>query len=169
MATTNKSEEQLSALMDGEVSARELDALLTQMHRDPELRQRLSRYSLISDAIHKRLPRHAKHDLHARVKSALEREPVMMLPSRRVKPLSPWMRQAAGFAIAASATAVAILGFQAIHFPENSPWETASSEQAVVTNSDLDPYVLNHNEHAVSAGMHGMLPYVRMVSYGWSE
>jgi hypothetical protein len=29
----------------------------------------------------------------------------------------------------------------------------------------LAPYLVNHNEYAVSSGMHGMLPYVRIVGH----
>ena len=32
-------------------------------------------------------------------------------------------------------------------------------------NGKLAPYLVNHNEYSVSSGMHGMLPYVRIVGY----
>ena len=43
--------EQLSALLDGELSAGEAELLLRRLDRDAELRGTLSRYTLIGDAL----------------------------------------------------------------------------------------------------------------------
>jgi sigma-E factor negative regulatory protein RseA len=146
------------------------------MRGDPALRQRWGRYNLISDALHKNLPRQVDHDLHARVARALEEEPVLLAPQRRIRPMRPWAKQAAGIAVAASVTAIAILGFQTLHSPEVTPSAATTVTAAAapgaanaVEDTELDPYLVNHNEHAVSAGMHGMLPYVRLDSHGESE
>jgi sigma-E factor negative regulatory protein RseA len=167
----NNIEEQLSALVDGEIGDKELDTLLVYMRSDPALRERWGRYNLISDALHKNLPRRVDHDLHARVARALAEEPVVLAPQPHRRRLSPWAKQAAGIAVAASVTAMAILGFQTLHAPGAAPAATtvASAGQDVAAEPEWDPYLVNHNEHAVSAGMHGMLPYVRLVSHGESE
>jgi hypothetical protein len=36
-------------------------------------------------------------------------------------------------------------------------------------NGKLAPYLVNHNEYSVSSGMHGMLPYVRIVGHKGGE
>jgi len=165
----NNIDEQLSALVDGEISERELDALLARMRKQPELRAQWGRYNLISDALHKNLPRRLDHGLQARVAEALAAEPVLLAPKRRHKTVGPWIRQTAGLAVAASVTAVAILGFQALHAPEVAPVAVAVAPAAPAAEEALDPYLVNHNEHAVSAGVHGMLPYVHLVGHGGSE
>lgn len=99
-------------------------------------------------------------------------------PKPRGHTLGPWLKQAAGIAIAASVTAVAIFSFQAMNpgagalsastvvagMPDN-----ATTDPSTEADAALDPYLVNHNEHATSAGMHGMLPYVRLVSHGVAE
>lgn len=168
----NSIDEQISALMDGELSDRELSLVLKRMGQDPGVARRWQRYHMIRDALHDTLPANLKFDLSDRVHEALRDEPVVLAPRRRKRDFRPWLRQAAGMAIAASVAAVAILTFQAVY--DESPTTMAGRDEPTVerlaqqapmrTDPRLDAYLLNHNEHSVSTGMHGMLPYVRIVS-----
>lgn len=106
-------EERVSALADGELDHRQLDALLAQMRKNDALRARWARYHLISDALHNNLTRGTRLDISRRVSAAIEQEPVIFAPLwQRAFPSRRMVKQAAGVAMAASVTAVAILGAQ---------------------------------------------------------
>lgn len=171
-------EEWVSALTDGELAGNELKRGLDAMRQDPELLTSWSRYHLIRDALHSNLEEQIFPDLSLRVAAALEQEPVILAPQRARR---PWLRHAAGLAVAASVTGVAILGITNMN-EENGPVTVAANpvqdyarlEQPVATAANspqvsngehLAPYLVNHNEYAVSSGMHGMLPYVRIVGH----
>lgn len=174
--------EWVSALADGELAGDELRRGLDAMRQDPGLLTSWSRYHLIRDALHSNLEEQVFPDLSRRVASALEQEPIILAPQRVRR---PWLRHAAGLAVAASVTGVAILGVTRMNEEEgpvsvaaNPPQEYIRLEQPPVTvatnpqmspnpqvlnGEHLAPYLVNHNEYAVSSGMHGMLPYVRIV------
>jgi sigma-E factor negative regulatory protein RseA len=172
--------EWVSALADGELPGDELKRALDAMRQDPELLTSWSRYHLIRDALHSNLEDHVMPDLSLRVAEALEREPVILAQQRAPR---PWLRHAAGLAVAASVTGVAILGISnmneesgPVSVAANTPQEYVRLEPPIATvaanpnpqvsnGEQLAPYLVNHNEYAVSSGMHGMLPYVRIVGH----
>lgn len=180
----NEQDERVSALADGEFDPRQLDGLLARMGEDDALRARWARYHLISDALHNNLTRGTKIDISQRISAALEQEPVIFAPVwARLRPSRRMVRQAAGVAVAASVTAVAILGAQWVNQEqpavsmamagggaptlvamEQAAPEVAPDNQEVWMRS-LDSYVVNHNEYSGSADMHGVLPYARLVSH----
>jgi sigma-E factor negative regulatory protein RseA len=94
------------------------------------------------------------------------------------------VRHAAGFAIAASVAAVAVLGVRSLSHEAEPPgtytamgvttpvsdeyvrissmrWDSARPE----LDSRLTHYLVNHNEYASSAGMNGMLSYGRIAGH----
>ncbi|MFA7620176.1 MAG: sigma-E factor negative regulatory protein, partial [Thiohalomonadaceae bacterium] len=73
----NSIDEQISALMDGELSDRELSLVLKRMSQDPGVARRWQRYHMIRDALHDTLPANLKFDLSDRVHEALRDEPVV--------------------------------------------------------------------------------------------
>lgn len=109
------SHDSLSALLDGECSAEELDRLLEEMERSPELKQAYSRLCLAREVAEGTRVAKDQPCICAGVMARLEvQEPasarVVDLDSRRRKAAArfdwkPW----AGFAAAASVAAVAIL------------------------------------------------------------
>lgn len=170
--------EWVSALADGELAGDELRRGLDAMRQEPELLASWSRYHLIRDALHSNLEERVVPDLSHRVAAALEQEPAILAPQRAQR---PWLRHAAGLAVAASVTGVAILGISKMNAENgpvtvaaNPPQEyvrleqptaTAAANPEVSNGEHLAPYLVNHNEYAVSSGMHGMLPYVRIVGH----
>jgi sigma-E factor negative regulatory protein RseA len=170
--------EWVSALADGELAGDELKRALDAMRQEPELLTSWSRYHLIRDALHSNLEDRVMSDLSLRVAEALEREPVILAPQRAPR---PWLRHAAGLAVAASVTGVAILGISnldeesgSVSVAANAPQEyvrlepqlaSVAANPQVSNREQLAPYLVNHNEYAVSSGMHGMLPYVRIVGH----
>jgi sigma-E factor negative regulatory protein RseA len=98
--------EKLSALMDGE-----LDELnLGQIARDESARATWHRYHLVSDVLHKRQLMPANLDFSAKISELIKNEPAILAPISRTRPA--YLKQAAGFAVAASVAALAILGVQ---------------------------------------------------------
>lgn len=169
----NSIDEQISALMDGELPEREVPWVLERLRKEPGLAGRWRRYHLIRDALHDTLPAHIHFDLSERIRASLKDEPAILVPRRTIqRHLKPLMRHAASMAIAASVAAIAIFTFQAMY--EETPTTVAVNTPASVaertapapvsTDPRLDAFLVNHNEHSVSTGMHGMLPYVRIVS-----
>jgi len=179
-------EENVSALVDDELHGTELRLAIDRLAHAPELQQQWSRYNLISDALHANLSAADSSTLHARVWQALEQEPTVLAP-RRQKRMPPLVKHAVGVAIAASVAAIAIITVQdtdvpapnAVFSPQiaqaSRPSDhalvqltgTGSNTEASDQNlrERLNPYLVNHNEYSVSAGMHGVLPYARIVSH----
>lgn len=114
--------EQLSALMDGDLSEMEV---LKELGTDPALQETWSRYHLIGDAMRGDLPVNLQLDLSDSIMLALEDEPVILAPkpaqseapevktAGKVVPLVRRFGQQMGqYAIAASVAAAVIFGVQ---------------------------------------------------------
>ena len=95
---TMNAQEQLSALLDGELPEAEVPMAVRRMARDPGLRDATLRYSLIGDALRNELPPGRPAALVERVRAELGDTPAPAA-SR-----APWRfgRMAGGFAVAAS-------------------------------------------------------------------
>ncbi|MCW8919329.1 MAG: RseA family anti-sigma factor [Gammaproteobacteria bacterium] len=170
----------LSALADGELHGAELERQLGLLRDDPRLLASWQAYHLIRDTVSSNLNHAVAPQLHLRVAAALESEPTILAPRQR----RPWLKQVAGLAIAASVTGVAIIGLQNMNGIDATPaaaqvaekQEYLRIEPSLVAqqkaqagqnqnNDALDRYLVNHNEYAVSSGIQGVLPYVRIVGY----
>jgi sigma-E factor negative regulatory protein RseA len=115
-------QEQLSALMDGDLSEVEV---LNELGTDPALQDTWARYHLIGDAMRGDLPVNLQLDLSDRIMLALEDEPTILAP-KPVQPSAPQVHTAAKvvpllrrvsqqvgqYAIAASVAAAVIFGVQ---------------------------------------------------------
>ncbi|HID48375.1 MAG TPA: hypothetical protein EYP40_01975 [Chromatiales bacterium] len=183
---SDKLHESLSALADGELDNPE--PLIRQLGNDPDLKQRWLRYHVIRDSLtdHMTLP---DIDISAAVCRALESEPAILAPAhhRRRGRLRFLGRQAAGLAIAATVSAVAVLGVQhyqnrgaapdqlAVTQPQALPARPATTPAPLrlvsepqsldsAVQNKLSNYLVKHNEYSVSSNMQGMMPYMRIVS-----
>ncbi|ATL97217.1 RseA family anti-sigma factor [Aeromonas sp. MR19] len=116
--------EQLSALMDGDLSDVEV---LSELGMDPALQDTWSRYHLIGDAMRGDLPVNLQLDLSDSIMAALEDEPTILAPKPvESKPAAPQVhtgakvvplfrrvgQQVGQYAIAASVAAAVIFGVQ---------------------------------------------------------
>ena len=177
---------QLSALVDDELATREIDLVLRRLSRDCDGRDRWERYHLISDVIQGHVPAALDTDFAARIRAAIEAEP---LPQPVARPLPVWYKPVTGFALAASVALMALFGLrlnQIDTLPPTAPLAAAPpmlstpavslpvQTVAVARSTDpagepfgarLNSYLVNHNGYASQNSMHGMLPYVRMVGY----
>lgn len=66
--------EQLSAFLDGELPAEEIDLLLTRLDRDPELRSRYARYTMVGECLSSGSACSEALVVAERVRAALEQE-----------------------------------------------------------------------------------------------
>lgn len=114
----SKQDEQLSALLDGECSAQELDALLAELETSEQMAERFGRMAAARDALHGVQISAVGADFSAKVMAAIDAAPEEN--SERVTPLfaaprqRSWRRPAAGLAVAASVAAVAFLGLRPV-------------------------------------------------------
>ncbi|MDH3980289.1 MAG: sigma-E factor negative regulatory protein [Gammaproteobacteria bacterium] len=169
----DKIHEQLSALLDDELADAEQSLLVRQLVKESGLREQLSHYQVVSDALHDKLPQQIDTRFHERVHAAVQQEAAINAAPSRYRAL---LRPLAGLAAAASVAVVAVVSLQTMH--QQDPAATPSVATAptvdsyiraenaptpVVPARGLDVYLVNHNEYAVNRGMQGMLPYVRIV------
>lgn len=168
--------EQISALVDDELPQAEQALLLRQLGADAELRDRLARYQLISDALGNHLPPQVEAGFHKEIHEALQDEATVHVePASRIAGL---FKPVAGLAVAASVAVVAVFSLQTVReesaadapvvaaVPAAEDYLRAEVQAPVSTTpgtrQSLDAYLVNHNEYAVNRGM---LPYVRLVGH----
>lgn len=102
--------EQLSALMDGELPAAEVAIAVRRVARDEAHRATAIRYCIIGDALRDELPEGRLVDLVARVRSSLDAEAQSVPPaSQSRRRVGRMARIGAGLAIAASVAVVALV------------------------------------------------------------
>lgn len=177
---------QLSALVDDELADMEIDLVLRRLSRDGDARDRWERYHLISDVMQGHLPAAFDTDFVARIRQAIEAEP---LPQPVARPLPAWYKPVTGFGLAASVALMALFGLklnQTDILQPTAPFAATSSAlsapatalpiQTVAATRPADPasepvearlnhYLVNHSGYASMSSVNGMLPYVRMVGY----
>ncbi|MFP4131123.1 MAG: sigma-E factor negative regulatory protein [Thiohalospira sp.] len=186
--------EAISALVDDEMSAREVATAVDSLLVEEGLARRWERYHLVRDALHHNLPDHPECDLAERIRKQLEAEPTP-LRSRRRPDWHHVSRQTAGLAVAASVTVAVFLGVWQWPGQQTPAEEAASTAEANggATEADLarvaadssreatagsgsersaasiERYLVNHSEYAGSSSMRGMLPYTRVVGGGEAQ
>lgn len=161
--------EQISVLVDGESDSLERERILRAMHANPELRNTWERYHLVSTAIRRELGVVLPSGLADRVHARLQAErPESSFRHR------PYLKFAAGLAIAASVATIAIFSLSPVQTPSRATLAKASAgtgSPTTVANSQqlpeeqqraLGPYLVPHGEFARTTGM---LSYVRVVGY----
>ncbi|WP_303904980.1 sigma-E factor negative regulatory protein [Thiohalomonas denitrificans] len=164
--------ERISALADGELDKPGVRRALEEL-RGREQLEAWERYHLISDTLRGHLPSPYPKGMADRVRSQIDQESAFNLrPRPGFRPIGNYWRQATGMAIAASVTAAAILGVQTLNrTPEAGEQKQVAHASAGVQtppaplDAGLDDYLIEHSEFSASPGMHGMLPYVRIVSH----
>jgi negative regulator of sigma E activity len=106
---TDPIHEQLSAFLDGELSAAESELLLKRVERDPDLKVRLERYVLAGEALRATaVQTRPSRDFSVRIAASIARESA----PGRARHVAQWLKPVAGGAIAAGVAAVALVSFQ---------------------------------------------------------
>lgn len=105
---TQLRDEQLSALLDGELPEQELDLVLARLDRDPELRQTVARYAMIGELARGGAAQPAALTLVERVRAELQAQAAAGSAPETIVPAASWRGWAPG-AVAAAAVLVAVL------------------------------------------------------------
>lgn len=171
--------ERLSALVDNELDELDERRVLSALADDTALRSTWERYHLVRAALRQDLEMVVTHDMSQRLAQQIAAEPSVEVTFKRRR-LAHLMGT---FAIAASVAAIAIVGVQWLQQPVNAPlpkiadnnlpvqaklvrsgvtrWDTKEPE----AENALNAYLVEHDEFASSAGIGGMMPYIRVVTY----
>lgn len=176
-------DEQLSALVDGELEPAEADRLIDKMLDNDELRSRWLRYQQAGSALRREASTGAGGGLLPGIHAALAKEATVLAPRLKRQPLSATFKQVAGMAVAATVTAVAVLTIQPggqVFAPTNqqvaSTAPVAVEQQWLRVNSSnwsddrpavvskLNSYLVNHNGY--STAVRGALPFAPIVTAG---
>lgn len=189
--TQQSANEQLSALMDGEIDSVSLEKLTP----DETIRATWQRYHMISDIMHQRPVLSPHVDLTAKIANLLKNEPTVLAPTTH--PIQAFLKPVAGVAVAASVAVMVVVGIQQYQSQAISPEQgpnivvqsqtatpetTAVKQQPVVsrsaaiqpvqmevqTSTRLNRYMMNHSEYQSNSSMHGV-PHIRLVVTGVDE
>jgi len=183
---TTKNDDNLSALVDGELDSTRAKHLITDITASDELRARWANYHVISDAMQGNGQHNQTIDLSAQISAALEDEPTVLAPRSRTRTIPAMFKQVAGMAVAATVAAAAVLMLQPTEpgvFNQTemvaglgSPVGQLKEERIRVNNSGmnwsatqpsvasrLNGYLVNHNGY--STAVRGNLPFASIVGY----
>lgn len=164
----------ISALMDGELEARELQEPLAALREDAGARDAWRTYHLISDALQGRAL--MSTDCLQRVSARLAQEPVLIGPLPADLHAPQRARWFVPSALAASVAAVALVGWMAFaprqdavpvplaRAPATVPVARAQEPARVPMTSAARDYLLAHQAFSPRNALLGMAPYVRSVS-----
>lgn len=185
---TDRHQEGLSALLDGEIHDGDVDSLLDRLSRDGDQKATLARYSLIGHALRGEPVHRQALDIHQAVSRRLQDEPaILAAPAKADVVTHPrWWRPAAGLAIAASVAALAVVlvpqvvqqdpatpafeqvaqaptlpAAQTVSVRQQTRWTHGQPE----IESKLNAYLADHNEFAGQGSVSGLIPYASFVSY----
>ena len=156
--------EELSRLMDGDLTDAELERVVGECRR-PDALKAWACYHIIGDTL--RGTHGVSWHVAYRVSEALESEPTVLAPkSRSIRPAASW-----AWAAAATVAAVTVVGWTAVSLTETPGTAVAKArEAAAVTAAQLRPqalpqdYVLVHQEYSPATAIQGVRPYLRAVS-----
>jgi sigma-E factor negative regulatory protein RseA len=174
-------EDKISALMDGELDTEDAANMVAQFGKTDQFRNEWAIYHMISDVMGQsgKTTGPMPADISRRVSTRLASEPTVLAP-RSV----PRHRMKA-YAIAASITAAAVVGWMNLQVTEQPAQLVADNSsaapvpaQAVATGLPpipvasvsasapihIDDYLLAHRAFSPGTGMAGAVPYVRTVA-----
>ncbi|HTJ96913.1 MAG TPA: sigma-E factor negative regulatory protein [Rhodocyclaceae bacterium] len=154
--------EQLSALMDGELDAEEATLVFARLKASEQSRQSWSDYHLVGDAL--RSPDYLESDLTARVMEALLEEPVVLAPPQSHS--RPRLQRA--LAMAASVAGVAVVSAVvwtgrtgAVADVAKAPLDRAAMQMA---SANMQEYLIAHQSQSPNSSMQGAARYIKTVS-----
>ncbi len=177
---SDQKQERLSALIDDELSAAEVDSQVSALYADARLRASWDRYHLIGDALRGEPLDKDVLEVAQKVRERLVEEPTVLAPSRR-RPLQRYTLPLAGEALAASVAVMSLVIFPGLYGDVDPVSPRGAGPSALVQYADkpgtrwgiqqpeveskLNDYLVNHQEYAPTSGMKGILPYAGFVSY----
>ncbi len=141
-------EEQLSALLDSELSDQQLESFMQDLKRDPiSDAESAQRYHLMGDAIRDELDQSSFMDISAAVHRAIEQEPAyseLAEPAKKQTAfslsqlLSGWFKPLTGMAVAASVAMVTLVTFNTLQNDSSvQPAQLVQSAPVVPVSSEI--------------------------------
>jgi sigma-E factor negative regulatory protein RseA len=173
--------DKISALMDGELDARESGQQYSRLKHDADARACWETYHLIGDALRGEcmVSKKLSGGLVGDLGTLLAQEPTVLAPQRgtpnRVAPSTY------AWSVAASLSAVALVGWIAVNNPlspqpelAKAPVTTPSAPvipasapvqlASVPSDGTMNEYLMAHQEFSPSTAIQGLAPYIRSVS-----
>jgi len=179
--TVDKVREQISAMLDGELSVQEQDLLLRRIATDKALQQTFKRYQLIRDSMSNQLPSHIDTGFADRVHDLISQEDEH---GQKAVTQSGWRRNIikplTGIAVAATIAVVVVFSLDIQIKPITGTDQIAAiplKDRVFVVNpmrwsagtaevgTNLNSYLVNHSEYTSSINIQGMMQYVRIAGY----
>lgn len=140
--------EKLSAFLDGETGRDESNTLISELCENQELKSCWERYHVISDSMRSGLPDSIHDGFADKVMSAIATEPAILAPQPSpisTKPAqahtNPITKRFAGFAIAASVAALAVVGVQTLYHEETTSQVATMPDKSQFIGIDGQPRV----------------------------
>lgn len=185
--------EQISALLDEELSTQETTTVLDLLREREELRLQWGRYHLIGDVMRGEMTQTDGFRMRQQISERLAAEPaIIAAPRRKVRPAAKqrWLRIGAGAGLAASVAVLTVVmspGISQLSAPDtpqvaaaiptpSAPviyvqqpgirWKNLSEP---TVESQLNDYLVDHSEYASPAGIGGVIPYATFVGYDTSQ
>jgi sigma-E factor negative regulatory protein RseA len=186
---TDRLNEQVSALLDNELSESEMASALNELNSQSRLRQKWDRYHLIGDAMRGEPIQLRSTEISERVRLQVDSEPAIISTPKKGAPSgrkSLWTKPVAGAALAASVATIAVitapgfLGLDETPTPQLTATNISTSTPVRRTNisgtrwknltepsleTRLNGYLVDHSEHASPGAGIGVMPYATFVGY----
>ena len=186
---TDKLNEQVSALLDNELSDSEIASVLTELNHEHGLRQKWDRYHLIGDVMRGEPVQLRATEISDRVRHLVDSEPAIISKPKRggmSSRKSFWTKPLAGAALAASVATVAVIsapGFLGLDEPARPQLTATNISTTTPVNRQnisgtrwknltepshetrLNGYLVDHSEHASPGTGIGVMPYATFVGY----
>jgi len=115
---TENIREEISALLDDELSQQEMSQILGQLNEQEQLRGTWDRYNLISDVIRGEAGGRASPSLADQVRAQIDAEPAILAAPKPVNTAPAWVRPLAGTALAASVAVLAVMAAPQLLTPD---------------------------------------------------
>jgi sigma-E factor negative regulatory protein RseA len=163
--------EQISALMDNELTDQDARQAMLRLDDTPAARDSWATYHLIGDVMR---GQGGTPDVADRVAAALQREPTVLAPRR---PAKSGKVLTYALSAAASVSAIAVVGWMAFSTGSvvQPPAELARAGQvtpqaaepplvSAPNDGQMNEYLLAHQGVSPSSGLQGVVPYIRTIS-----
>ena len=172
-----KVDEQISALVDGELGSKEQEFLLRRLAQDESLQRKWDRYNLMSDALQNHLPARVDTGLAKRISGALEKEDSWhggKLLSNSSGVAKKLVKSVAGLSIAASVAVFSIIGIQQynlLQVEENSSFVSLASNTPtlVASNPVANNPITNEKTLAIVSKQDVSPVYIRVAGTRWNH
>ncbi len=172
----------ISQFLDDELDYAELDSLLDEIKKKPELKHKINRYQVMTLALKADQGIGIGTDFLDKINQQIKQEPHYLLPKKAVRkrPVSFW--QKTSLAVAASITCVAVIISQQgdiqvdsqahqmvavdIKTIEQTSVQQVANAQQLTQHERLKAYLQAHNDELYTHGSLNIHPLVRTVSFG---